>query len=178
MSAKLAASLWRWSDEGALPVVIDAASCSHGVRDEVPEALDEQARERLSTVELLDAVTWAHERLLPRLDVRRAVGSAVVHPTCSVRHLGLVEQLQALAGALADDVEVPAAATCCGFAGDRGLLHPELTAAATLEEQAEIGARSYDAYVSANRTCELGLEQATGRPWRSVVQLLDDATRA
>jgi D-lactate dehydrogenase len=177
MSAKLAASLWRWSDEGALPVVIDAASCTHGVRDEVPEALDEQVRERLSTVELLDAVTWAHERLLPRLDVRRAVGSAVVHPTCSIRHLDLTGQLQALAGALADDVAVPTAATCCGFAGDRGLLHPELTAAATLEEQAEIGARSYDAYVSANRTCELGLEQATGRPWKSVVQLLDEATR-
>jgi D-lactate dehydrogenase len=143
----------------------------------VPEALDEQARERLAAVELLDAVTWAHDRLLPRLEPRRKVGSAVVHPTCSVRHLGLTNQLQALAGALAHQVEIPAVATCCGFAGDRGLLHPELTATATEEERAEIGARSFDAHVSANRTCEIGLEQATGRPWRSVLHLLDEATR-
>jgi hypothetical protein len=31
--------------------------------------------------------------------------------------------------------------------------------------------------VSANRTCELALEQATGRPYESVIALLERATR-
>jgi len=177
MAAALADALWRWSGEGALPVVIDASSCAHGIATEVPDALDEERRERLAAVTVLDAVTWAGERLLPTLSVGHRARSATVHPPCSARHLGLAGPLEALARALSDDVVVPAAATCCGMAGDRGLLHPELTAAATADEAAELSSRSFDAYLSANRTCEIALEQATGRPYSSVVQLLELATR-
>jgi D-lactate dehydrogenase len=176
MAVRLADALWRWSDEGALPVVIDASSCAHGIAAEVPEALDDERRERLAAVTVLDAVTWAGE-LLPSLTVGRRAASATVHPPCSTRHLGLAGPLEGLARALADDVLVPVAATCCGMAGDRGLLHPELTAAATADEVAELGSRPFDAYLSANRTCEIALEQATRRPYRSVVQLLEEATR-
>jgi D-lactate dehydrogenase len=177
MAARLADSVWRWTDGGALPLVIDATSCAHGIATDVPEALGDEQRERFAGVEVIDAVSWAHERLLPRLEVRSRARSATVHPTCSARHLGLAPALEALTRALADEVVVPGAATCCGMAGDRGLLHPELTAAATADEAAEVAGRTFDAHVSANRTCEIALEQATGRPYRSVVQLLDDATR-
>ena len=44
-------------------------------------------------------------------------------------------------------------------------------------EPAEVAAAPFDAYVSANRTCEIGLEQATGRPYESAIQLLERATR-
>jgi D-lactate dehydrogenase len=176
MSARIADALWRWSDDGALPVVIDASSCAHGILNEVPEALDEERRERLAAVEVLDAVTWAAEHLLPHLDVVRRASSATVHPPCSARNLGLAGTLEALTSSLADDVVVPLATTCCGMAGDRGLLHPELTAAATADEASEVGRRMFAAHVSANRTCEIALEQATGRPYTSVIQLLDEAT--
>jgi hypothetical protein len=62
-------------------------------------------------------------------------------------------------------------------AGDRGLLHPELPAAATRDEAAELDGAAFAAYVSSNRTCELGMQQATGAPYRSIVQLLDKVTR-
>jgi len=176
MSAHLVDGMWRWTEEGSLPLVIDATSCAHGIASDVPEALDDARRERLAAIEVLDAVTWANDRLRPRLDVRR-VPSATLHPTCSSRHLGLGQTLESLTGALADEVVVPVAATCCGMAGDRGLLHPELTAAATDDEAAELRPRAFDAYVSANRTCEIALEQATGRAYRSVIQLLEEATR-
>ena len=123
--------LWRWSGEGALPVVIDAASCTHGIAEPGDGVLNEENAERLARAEILDSVAWAHDRLLPRLEVARKVGSATVHPTCATRHLGLAPRLRALAGALADDVYVAPSATCCGFAGDRGFSHPELTEAAT-----------------------------------------------
>jgi D-lactate dehydrogenase len=177
MSARLADALWRWSDGGELPVVIDASSCAHGIVSEVPDALDDEGRQRLAAVQVLDAVTWANEHLLPHLDVQRRAAAATVHPPCSARHLGLAGSLEALACSLADDVVVPVAATCCGMAGDRGLLHPELTAAATADEASEIAGRSFDAYLCANRTCEIALEQSTGRPYSSVVQLLEHATR-
>jgi D-lactate dehydrogenase len=126
---------------------------------------------------VLDAVTWANEQLLPHLDVRRRASSAAVHPPCSARHLGLAGPLEALTLSLSDDVVVPVAATCCGMAGDRGLLHPELTAAATADEASELAGSTFDAYVCSNRTCEIALEQSTGRPYVSVVQLLEEATR-
>lgn len=166
MSAKLAASLKRWTGDGALPVVIDAASCTHGALE----------IEGLEGVEILDAVAWAR-RLLPALSVTSPAASATVHPTCSTRHLGLAGDLEALAAALAEKVHVPVVATCCGMAGDRGLLHPELTEAATRDEAAEVAGNDFAAHLSANRTCEIAMESATGRPYEHVAQLLERATR-
>jgi D-lactate dehydrogenase len=165
MAAKTNAAFARWTDGGQLPVVIDASSCTHGVRDHV------------AGVEVLDAIEWVHDRLLPELQVSRRVGAVAIHPTCASKHLGLGPRLAALAAAVADEAVVPAATSCCGFAGDRGLLHPELAAAATRDESAEVSGRSYDAYVSSNRTCELGLQQATGQPYGSVMQLVEELTR-
>ena len=140
--------------------------------------LAEENAERLAKLEILDSVAWAHDRLLPWLEVGEKVGSATVHPTCATRHLGLAHRLEALADALADDVYVAPSATCCGFAGDRGISHPELTAAATAPEAAEVAGRHFDAHLSSNRTCEIGLERATGEPYESVILLLERLTRA
>jgi D-lactate dehydrogenase len=178
MARHLSDAVWRWTDGGALPLVIDAASCALGIAEDVPSALPEDERERFGSVQVFDAISWSHDSLLPKLEIRERVGSATVHPNCSARELGLGRPLQYIAAALADEAVVPLASTCCGMAGDRGLLHPELVAAATSEEAAEVTARSFDAYLSANRTCEIALEQVTGRPYMSVVQLLDLATRS
>ena len=91
--------------------------------------------------------------------------------------MGLERSLTRIAGAVAERVEVPDTATCCGFAGDRGLLHPELTASATSEEASEVKANPTSRYVSSNRTCEVGLERATGEPYGSFIYLLEEATR-
>jgi Fe-S oxidoreductase len=80
--------------------------------------------------------------------------------------------LQRVAEAVAEDVYVPPSAYCCGFAGDRGMLHPELTKSATAPEAAEIAERHFDAYVSSNRTCEIGLQSGIGRPYVSITQLV------
>ncbi len=74
-------------------------------------------------------------------------------------------------------MDVPDAWDCCAFAGDRGLLHPELTASATRAEAARVARGAhFDAYASVNRTCEIGLTRATGQPYRHLLELLDTAT--
>ncbi len=176
MANATAEKLWSWSDEGRLPVVIDASSCTHGLATEVAGVLDEGNAERHAKLEIVDSVAWL-ERLLPALEIPRKLGSVAVHPTCSTRQLDLVGSMAKLAGALADEVEMPKSATCCGFAGDRGFLHPELTAAATRDEAAELDGRSFDAHLSSNRTCEIGLERGTGRPYRAAAQVLEELTR-
>jgi D-lactate dehydrogenase len=170
--------LWAWSGEGALAVVVDAASCTHGIADPGEGVLTEANAERLAKLEILDSVAWAHDRLLPKLTVAKKVGSATVHPTCATRHMGLTGRLESLAAALADEVYVPPSATCCGFAGDRGISHPELTEAATRDQAAELAVRSFDAHLSSNRTCEIGLARATGERYESFLFLLEELTRS
>ncbi|HEU4393593.1 MAG TPA: FAD-binding and (Fe-S)-binding domain-containing protein [Solirubrobacterales bacterium] len=169
--------LWGWSGEGALPIVFDAASCTSSIAEPGEGVLSEENAERLRRLEILDSVAWAHDHLLPWLEVGEKVASATVHPTCATRHMGLAHRLESLAAALAEDVYVPPSATCCGFAGDRGISHPELTASATRPEANEVAGRDFDAHLSNNRTCEIALERATGDPYESAILLLERLTR-
>jgi D-lactate dehydrogenase len=168
--------LWRWSEEGRVPVVIDAASCTGAIADPAVGVLSEKNSERLGQMEIVDSVAWAL-RLLPHLEIPQKVGSATAHPTCATRRLGLAHPLRALTEALADDVYIAPSATCCGFAGDRGISHPELTASATRPQAEELSGRPFDAYLSSNRTCEIAMTRATGKPYESVVSLLERLTR-
>jgi D-lactate dehydrogenase len=169
--------LWGWSGEGRLPIVIDAASCTESIGKQGEGVLGEENAERIAQLEILDSVAWAHDRLLPKLHIESKVGSATVHPTCATRHMGLAPRLRALADALADDVYVAPSATCCAFAGDRGISHPELTASATRPQAEELAGQSFDAHLSNNRTCEIGLSRATGADYESVIALLERLTR-
>jgi D-lactate dehydrogenase len=167
MSARVSDALRRWSDGGRLQVVIDASSCSHGLLSEVgPEG-----------VEILDSICWVHDHLLERLEIPRRLGSIVVHSTCSGIHLGLSRKLAAIAAALADEVVVPTGSGCCGMAGDRGWLHPELPASALRDLRLELEGQSFDAYVSSNRTCEAALRETTDKPYEGFVIALERATR-
>jgi D-lactate dehydrogenase len=170
--------LWDWSDEGALPVVIDAASCTGAIADPAAGVLSEENADRLAQIEIVDSVAWAL-RLLPDLEITEKVPSATAHPTCATRRLGLAPSLRTLAEALADDVYIAPSATCCAFAGDRGLTHPELTASATKPQAEELaGRRRFDARLSSNRTCEIAMTRATGAPYESPLILLERLTRA
>jgi D-lactate dehydrogenase len=176
MAERTTDELWRWSEEGALPVVIDASSCTHGLLEST-DLLSEQNTERLAAITILDSISWASEHLLAGLRIERPVGTAVVHPTCSGAQLGVNAELAALAEALAERVVVPESAGCCGFAGDRGFLHPELSASATAAEAREVAAVDGDAHICANRTCEIGLSRATGETYESFIYLLERLTR-
>jgi D-lactate dehydrogenase len=176
MANRTVEALWRWSDEGELPVVIDASSCSLGLAGEAADQLTEVNRDSHERLEILDSIEWA-QRLLPNLEIPAKLGSVAVHPTCSTRHQGLERQLRQVAGAIANQVTQPIRATCCGMAGDRGLLHPELTESATAEEAAELAGERHDAYLCSNRTCEIGLQRGTGAAYESFVIPLELVSR-
>jgi D-lactate dehydrogenase len=176
MAAAMVEALWRWSDRGRLPIVIDAASCTLGLVEEVGRHLDEQWQVLHQGLKLIDSVTWCRD-LLPHLNIARKLARVVVHPTCSMNHLGISSQLSEIASSLAVEAEIPIGDTCCGTAGDRGLLHPELVVSGTRDTKAVLDAKPADAYISANRTCEMGLLHATGRPYQSFVFLLEELSR-
>ncbi|MFI6017679.1 FAD-binding and (Fe-S)-binding domain-containing protein [Streptomyces sp. NPDC051287] len=175
MAARTLEALWRASDQGRLPVVCDASSCTHGL-EQLPDVLAEPDRARFAALRFVDSVVFTAEHLLPALPEPRRLTSLALHPTCSTVHLGIDGALRTVAAAVSDAVTVPDTWGCCAFAGDRGLLHPEITASATAAQAAEINSGTYDAYASCNRTCEMGMTRATGRLYRHVLELLDEAT--
>lgn len=175
MARVTAEAILTWSREGELPVVVDATSCTHGLLRELPEHLPTDLRSRYEKVRILDSLEWA-EDLLPDLAVVRQPGPVVLHPGCSATKLGLDRTMRVIAEAISEEVHVPYAAGCCGTVGDRGLLHPELVESATRDELRDVPTGAA-AYVSSNRTCEMGLRQATGQPYESFLFALEKATR-
>lgn len=177
MANRVVEAAWGWTAGGRLPLVVDASSCALGIAREVVPYLSPDNRELHAELRVVDSVVWAARELLPRLTVHRTFGSAVLHPTCSMRHLGDEAELRAVAEACADEVVVPDDGGCCAFAGDRGMLHRELTESATREEAAYVTSRAFDAHLSASRMCEIGMDHATGRSYHSALLALEHATR-
>ncbi|WP_433424413.1 FAD-binding and (Fe-S)-binding domain-containing protein [Microtetraspora malaysiensis] len=168
MRRRVAKALVAATDGGRIPVVSDAASCTEGFERLVAAASP--------AVQVVDAVTFAAERVLPRLPAARRLPSLALHPTCSSTRLGLDAAIAKIAEAVAEQVVVPDDWQCCAFAGDRGLLHPELTASATRAEAAAVAEGDYAAHASVNRTCEIGMTRATGKTYHHLIDLLDQVT--
>lgn len=166
-----AEALWITSDAGRLGVVTDASPCAGTLHELALGHLRATGR----TLRVFDfPAFWARE-VLPRLTASPPrVGVAVLHPTCTLQKQGGLGDLLAVARAHAERVEVPTTAECCGFAGDRGFLVPELTASATRAEGREArgllaaGATGY----STCRTCEIGMTRATGATYHSLPELV------
>ena len=183
MAAEVLDRMWRWSDAGRLPIIVDASSCTLGLAHDIAELLDPERLAKHRKLQIVDVLRYTNEVLLPDLPQARKLGLTVLHPTCSMNTLGITGDLRALAGAVSQEVFVPISATCCAFAGDRGMLHPELTATATQEEVAQVEARLAEpvagqvSFASGNRTCELGMEHATGQPYESIIVTLERQTR-
>jgi D-lactate dehydrogenase len=180
MIQRVLPALWAASRQGTLPVVCDAASCTEGLHVMLTKAIADNPL--YADLRIEDATTFLAREALPKLTIHGRIRSIAVHPTCSTTALRATEALQQLAEAVADEVYVPDSWGCCAFAGDRGMLHPELTASATAVEAREVleadsGRGGFDAFVSANRTCEIGLSRATGKPYRHVVEVLEELTR-
>lgn len=171
MADKVAAALWTATEQGKLPVVVDAASCAEGL-------IEVQGHHEIGQhLTVVDAVTFVREQVLDRLEVTRRVDSLVLHPTCATTRMGTTDDLVAVGEAVAGAVAVPKAWGCCAFAGDRGMLHPELTASATAAEAAEVAGLGAAAHASCNRTCEIGMTRATGQPYVHVLEILEELTR-
>jgi D-lactate dehydrogenase len=167
---------WDWSDAGRLPVVVDTTPCTYGILA-CRGLLSPQAQKRFDAIRIVDCVAFAHDDLLPRLKVNHKLRSVALHPACSLVKMNLTAKLEAIARACSQEVFIPPSSGCCGFAGDRGLLVPELTSEATRQQAAEIREQSFEGYFSSSRTCELGMSRAVGETYRSFLYLLEQATR-
>ena len=113
---------------------------------------------------------------LADVPVQRKHDRIVLHPTCSGEKTGSNQAMRTLAERIATEVIVPVDWKCCGFAGDRGLLVPELTANATRIETEEMAGVS-GVRVSNNQPCQIAMTQSSGVDYRSIVSAWLEAVR-
>jgi D-lactate dehydrogenase len=169
--------MWEWSEHGKYPIVIDTTSCTHTLRT-CKDDLNQEDQELWKQLTILDGIEFLHDVVLPKLHVHPIEAEVVLHPNCSARKLGLDAKMAAIAKQCAKSATVPLNLGCCAFAGDRGLLFPELTAAATQKESSEVNEHEYGGYYSSNIPCEMGMSEGTGKDYVSIVYLVEKASRS
>ncbi|MGK0281491.1 MAG: D-lactate dehydrogenase [Patiriisocius sp.] len=159
---ELAAELIGLSDQGRLPIICDASPCS--------QQLKELKHHKLT---ILDIPDFIHDYILPGLDITSKKPSVALHVTCSSQRMRGSDKLLAIAKACASEVIVPKSVSCCGFAGDKGFTLPELNQSALSGLRSEIPEHCQEGY-SSSRTCEIGLSEHSGIPYRHILYLLLD----
>jgi D-lactate dehydrogenase len=162
---ELEAALRDASENGRYPIVFDASPCALRMKKHLGDRLD-----------VLDFTEFAHDQLLTRLPIKARRPEIAVHLNCSGRRMGHEGKLMAIARACSDKIVAPAEVKCCGFGGDRGFAVPELNDHALRNLPDKLPASCREGY-STNRTCEIGLTEHTGIPYRSIAYLLDACTK-
>jgi D-lactate dehydrogenase len=162
---ELEAALLKASRNGALPVLVDMSPCLYRMKEAFTSSLP-----------LLEPVQFVLDHAAPRLRFNRLPITVAVHTTCSAEKMGLAGGLKAVAERCAERVVVPHGVGCCGWAGDRGFTVPELNTAALARLREAIPAGCEGGY-STSRTCEIGLSEHSGITYRSILYLVEKATR-
>ena len=163
--SELSDALLKASRNGELPIVCDMSPCLLHMK----ETLDPRLK-------LYDQVEFIHDNLLDKLQFEAQPTTVSIHTTCSSTKMELSAKLHAVASLCAERVIVPSEIGCCGWAGDRGFFYPELTnsALAPLKENNDNAIEGY----SNSRTCEIGLSTNSGISYKSLVYLVDKATKS
>jgi D-lactate dehydrogenase len=160
---ELQAHLMGLSEDGKIPILSDTSPCIL------------RLQQTDSLLRFYDPIQFALEHLGDRLQFNPIIDKVALHITCSTRRMGLAGKAEILAKLCAEQVVIPTGIDCCGFAGDKGFTTPELNASAlrSLKGQIEDCSEGY----STSLTCEIGLMHHGGKPYSSILYLVDQACR-
>lgn len=164
-SMELQDALLKASDNGKLPVLCEMSPCLLFMKENLTEKL-----------ELFEPIAFSLKYLAPNLVFEPLNETITVHSTCSTSKMGLDKEFLKLAGMCAEKVVVPDQVGCCGWAGDRGFLNPELNKSALRQLKKQLPGEIKKGY-SSSRTCEIGLSSQAGISYRSVFYLVDQVTK-
>jgi D-lactate dehydrogenase len=166
--------LWIASDGGRHAVVSDVSSCAYTLKN-LRNHLTEENQQKFDQLKIYDSVEFLHDQIMPKAVVKQQKGNVVLHPVCSLQKMKTADKFTNVAKYFAANVTVPKHAGCCGMAGDRGFLFPELTDSATMPEALEVKQKDYDAYYSSTKTCEIAMSEAVDANYQSILYLVDEA---
>lgn len=163
-TAELEEALFVASNGGEYPILCDQSPCLL------------RMKEKMTRLRLFEPIELIETFLVERLDFTPIDEPIAIHATCSTRKMGLLPLLTRLAGRCSTDVLLPEEIGCCGFAGDKGFVMPEVNAFALRKLEPQLKRRAVVAGYSTSRTCEIGLTTNGGVPYSSIVYLVDRVT--
>jgi D-lactate dehydrogenase len=168
--------LWEASRQGKHPIVLDITSCTQTLRN-CRSKLTDDNKTKYDALNILDSVEYVQDYIIPQTKIIAKKSNIVLHPVCSLSKMGLENAFSVIARHYADEVTVPVHAGCCGMAGDRGFLFPELTRAATHLEANDVKGTACSGYYSSSKTCEIALSDAVSKNYQSILALVDECTK-
>ena len=157
-------ALWEASEQGKYDVVCDQSPCLY------------RMKHKIKKMRLYDSAEFVWEKMRDRLEFVQTDTPIAIHLTCSTRKMGIESAVEGLARLCSTNVLVPEGVGCCGYAGDKGMTHPELNAYALRKLRAQIEANGIEVGYSNSRTCEIGLATNSGVPYRSIIYLVNEHT--
>lgn len=161
-AGELEAALREASDGARMPIIFDTSPCAYRMK----RFLD-------GRLPIHDSIEFIHDQVLPRVTLVPRAEPVTIHPVCSVRNMGTVEKLSAIAqGCSQQRVVMIDDVLCCGFAGDKGFRFPELNKHALRHLKSSLPPGCSSGY-STSRTCEIGLSEHAGFPYKSILYLVD-----
>ena len=161
---QLEEALWEASEHGKWPVICDQSPCLH------------RMKQHITKVQLYESAEFIWKFLRDRLTFTQTDTPVALHLTCSTKLMKIDRIVHDLACLCSSNVLVPQGVGCCGFAGDKGMTHPELNAYALRKLRSQIQERGIEVGYSNSRTCEIGLQTNSGIPYRSIVYLVNNCT--
>ena len=165
-TAELEEALWEASEEGRYPVICDQSPCLH------------RMKQKMTRVQLYESAEFVWKFLRDKLVFTQMDTPVALHLTCSTKLMKIDRIVYELACLCSSSVLVPEGVGCCGFAGDKGMTHPELNAYALRKLAAQIEEKGIKVGYSNSRTCEMGLQTNSGIPYRSIIYLVNECTQA
>ena len=161
---ELEEALYKASEQGRYPVVCDQSPCLHRMKS------------KMTKVKLYESAEFVWTFLKDRLTFTPVDTPVSLHLTCSTKLMKLDKMIYDLACLCSTEVFIPEGVGCCGFAGDKGMTHPELNAYALRKLAAQLKERGIATGYSNSRTCEIGLQTNSGVPYRSIIYLVNQVT--
>jgi D-lactate dehydrogenase len=162
-SDKLEEALRIASEDGKYPVLCDMSPCLYTMKTNFGDRL-----------KLYEPAEFADIFLLDKLNIKKLDKKVSLFAVCSAKKMEVDGHLKKIAELCTNNVVV-IDSNCCGFAGDRGFLLPELNkhGLRNIKEQSNGCSEGY----ATSRTCEIGLSKHSGISFKSIFYLLEEATR-
>ena len=157
-------ALWKASEEGRYPVLCDQSPCLH------------RMKHKIKRMRLYEPSEFILEFLADKLEFHQTDTPVAIHLTCSMRLMHKTDKMLELARMCSSNVIVPEGVGCCGFAGDKGMTHPELNKYALRKLKAQV--KGIPVGYSNSCTCEIGLATNSGIPYVSIAYLVNRCTTA
>ncbi len=164
--------LYEASEEGKLSIVVDTSPCTYKFLNpsyDISKEIDTKLK-KLKFVDIIPFLDFITKKC-NHIPINRKI---VLHPTCSTQKMEHIDIMESLAKRCAKIVTIPENNNCCGFAGDRGMIVPQLTKYAIKFNKEQLSPKQLkiDGY-SSSRMCEIGMSDSE-QMYTSIALLVRD----